>query len=54
MTKDREWHVRDIKYNQTMREDMRAEAKATVEGYLAECEKYKDMLERSFSHIAII
>ena len=37
-----------------MREDMRAEAKATVEGYLVECEKYKDMLERSFSHVAII
>ena len=52
-TKEKGWHVRDFKYNQTMREDMRNEAKSTVESYLRECERYKDILERSFTHIAV-
>jgi V-type H+-transporting ATPase subunit C len=53
-TKEKGWHVRDFKYNQTMREDMRKEAKETVESYLIECEKYKDLLENSFSHLATV
>jgi len=52
--KEKGWYVRDFTYEPSMREKMRNEAKDTINMYLEECEKFKDIIERTFSHMSIV
>ena len=53
-TKEKGWHIREFKYNPTMREDMKKEASDTIKDYLTQCEQYKDLLESKFSHLCSV
>jgi V-type H+-transporting ATPase subunit C len=52
-TKERQWHVRDFVYNPRMSEELAREAERTVAGYLDEAKKYIELLETTFSHLAL-
>jgi V-type H+-transporting ATPase subunit C len=52
-TKERQWHVRDFAYNPRMSEELAREAERTVAGYIEEAKKYVELLETTFSHLAI-
>ena len=53
-SKEKGWHIRDFNYDPNMRENMKKEAKETIDKYLEHCANYKDLLESKFSHICSV